>query len=657
MPRLSNSAIAELFDEMAELLEIRGGEPRRGWSFRRAARIVEHLPEPVDRMLAWGTFQKKRGVGVGTVHRVKQMLQTGTCDDLTALRGELPGVRELLKVKGIGASTIRFLHRRFRVSTVAQLETLARSGALHRLPRFGPEKAQAILHEIEIARRRREKVPLAEALATAEPIARAMREVPGAEQVTIAGSSRRRKAMVGDLDILVAADDPSPFIERLTRLPEVVEVLARRADGASVRLASLRQVDLRVVSFEHWGAALHQLTGSKMHNIALRARFNRHGLKLTERGIWRRDSGQLLKTGRTEEEIYAALGLPYIEPELRENLGELEAAEQGRLPRLIEAGDLRGDLHVATVGGDGTLVDGTLSGGTLSAMVHAARGLGYEYLAITDRLRSPACPGGQGAKSLHEQHEEIRRLSLEPGSPRLLSGADVDILADGTLAADPSLLEELDWVVASVRDELDMGRGEMTARCLRALETGLVDCLAHPTGRLLGERGPIDVDLERLFEAALRLGVALEVNGDPRRMDLDDVACHKARQMGVPVVISSGASTPDELGRVEFGLAMARRGWLEKKDVLNARPFEEIRGRRGLRIGSAGAVQLEIPGMPEDFGGEDALSEQLRLEPLGDELRERLQRYLEEGDDPELHQALGQISPNPLQEAFNLLSR
>jgi DNA polymerase (family 10) len=398
----SNQDVAALFYEMADLLEIRGGEAHRVYSFRRTARLLEKLPEPAARLLAWGTLQRKRGIGEGTVRRLKQILRTGTCDDLVRLRSAMPGVRELVAIQGVGPATARELYRRFRVTSVEHLEALARSGALLRLPRFTAERNARLLHEIAIAKRRVARVPLAEGVAIAETIAEKLRSFPDVAQVAIAGSCRRRKATVGDLDILVSAESPEGIVERFTGLDEVSEVLLRRTDGVNVRLASLRQLDLRVVPFDSWGAALQSFTGSKLHNIALRARFNRRGLKLTERGIFDRASGRLLRTGRTEAEIYGALGLALIPPELREDRGELEAAEEGLLASFIEDSGLRGDLHVQ-IEESAPPSDGE-SAGDLKGL--ARRPLDEE---LCRRLESYLRSGGDAALE-----KELRRRSSNP---------------------------------------------------------------------------------------------------------------------------------------------------------------------------------------------------------------------------------------------------
>ncbi|MCP4659467.1 MAG: DNA polymerase/3'-5' exonuclease PolX [bacterium] len=644
---------------MAELLAIQGNDPHRSRAFHRVARVIENLPEPIERMLRYGTLRKSPGIGDGTIHRVKQILRTGTCDDLLRLRAALPpGLRELIRLKGLGAKTVRRLYRELGIRTVQQLETAARSGLLGARARFGVDRVHKLLHEIQVYKLRLGKVPLIEALATAEKIAAELRALPQTIHAGEGGSLRRRKALIGDLDLLVASDDPEPVIDRFVHLPEVATVLGRRRDGGRVRLATGQQADLWVFSAASWGAGLHAFSGSKQHVVAMRTRAGRYGIHLSEHGISSRHDGRRLHHGAFEEEIFAAVGLPIIAPELRENLGEIEAAERGRLPSLITAEDLRGDLHMHTRASDGS--------GSAREMARAAVELGYEYMAVTDHSQSLSVANGLDERRLAAQVDQLRRLEQEMGCIHVLAGIEVNILADGRVDLDPAALRRLDWVVASVHDHLDMDGEEMTSRMLRAMETGLVDCIGHPTGRRLGRREPCAVDLDRLLGAARRLGVAMEVNGDPNRMDLDEVGCRQARELGVEVVISTDAHSPAHLARRRFGLASARRGWLEKKHVLNTRPVEAIRELRADRLRGHGIAvpRRAVPSFepaeaiaasaPErDTAG---LAAALDAAPLDATLVERLERYLREGDDPELEAALRQLSDNPIQQAFNLLA-
>ncbi|RMH15479.1 MAG: DNA polymerase/3'-5' exonuclease PolX, partial [Acidobacteria bacterium] len=574
----SNHDVARVFDEMAELLAIRGGDPHRVRAFQRVAKVIENLPQPVARALRYGTLQRTPGIGEGAVHRVKQILRRGTCDDLERLRAQIPaGLREMTRLRGLGARTVRRLHQQLGIASIDQLELAATSGLLlKRMPRMGAERIHAILQEIAVHRARGGKIPLVEALEIAAPLLEHLRQA-GAEQVAMGGSVRRRRAMIGDLDLLASAADPAPVIEAFLAAPGAESVISRRSDGGSIRLPNLRQVDLWVFPPESWGAGLHAFTGNKEHNVNLRTRAGRLGIHLSEHGISERDGGRRISTGRSEEEIYAAVGLPFIPVELRENLGEIEAAEAGRLPDLVGAGDLRGDLHMHTTWSDGTA--------GARDMVLAARRLGLEYVAITDHSLSLTVANGLDATRLREQRRELRRLQEEVAGIEILAGIEVDVLAGGALDLEASDLRPLDWVVASIHSDFDLDAEAMTSRLVRAMETGLVDCIGHPAGRKLGKREPYPLDLERLFTTARRLGVALEVNGGPRRMDLDDAACRQAREMGVTLVLNTDAHAPAHLHHHRrFALAMARRGWVERRHVLNARPVEEVRAWRRDRL-------------------------------------------------------------------------
>lgn len=664
MQRLSNAEVAALFREMAELLKIRGGDPHRVRAYGRVARVLENLPEPLERMLRFGTLSKQAWIGPGTVERIKQILRTGTCDDLEKLRAALPpGLRELMRLKGLGPSTVRLLFQRYRIQTLDELEQAIHSGLLARLPRFGVDRIHNILREVEGARRRRGKVPLYEALETVDRIAAELRDA-GALEATCGGSVRRRKAMIGDLDLLAAADDPRPLVERFTSLASAEDVLSSGNDAASIRLPTGQQADLWVFPLESWGAGLHAFSGSKEHVVALRTRAGRRGLHISEHGISHRTDGRRLSSGRTEEEIFAAVGLPWLEPEHRLGLNEIELADAGRLPRLIRDEDLRGDLHMHTDWSDGDSPP--------QAMIHAGADLGYEYLAITDHSKSLTVARGLDEERLQQQVRQLRDLEQQIGRLYVLAGSEVDILEDGSLDLDPKVLRGLDWVVASVHEHHDMDAATMTARIIRAIESGVVDCIGHPTGRRLGRREPYPLDLDRVIDAARRAGVALEANGGPRRMDLDDLGCRQAREQGVWVAVNTDAHSPGNLAKRDFALASARRGWLEKRHVLNAQPLDTIRDlradrlrREGLAVSVPRTIRLtaeteETPAPNERAAALQAdkaaaLAERLQAAGPDNELADRLERYMADGTDTELAAALALLSDNPLQEAFNRL--
>jgi DNA polymerase (family 10) len=587
MHRLENVEIARIFSEIADLLEISDGNPFRVRSFRRVAEVVRTLPEHVSAMLESGSLARVPGIGEGSLGRIREILETGTCSDHTELReAHPPGLLEMLRIEGMGPKTVKMVHRELGICSVDELEAAARAGHLAGLPRMGEKSQAKLLKAIAAHRQRSGRVLLGKALPVGLALLERLRAVPGVEQAELAGSCRRRVETVGDLDVLVAADESRAAMEAFVTAPEVLEVMLRGETKCSVRLTSGLQADLRVLSPGCFGAALHYFTGSKMHNIAIRDRGKRRGLRISEYGVFREADDTLLG-GATEEEVFAAVGLPFIPPELRENQGEIEAAEEGRLPRLVQPADLRGDLHVHSNWTDGNA--------SIEEMAEAARALGYQYLAITDHSRSLAMAGGLDEVRLAEQRREVREVEQRLGGPGLLSGIEVDILPDGSLDLPAEALAPLDWVVASVHSHFTLSEREMTERILRALRTGLVDCLGHPSGRLLGQRDAYPVDLERLIREAGRLGVAMELNAFPDRLDLDPLRCRRAKELGVPVAINTDAHATWHLAQRDFGIATARRGWLEPGDVLNAGPLEVVTERRRARLRRHG---LQVPAVP-----------------------------------------------------------
>lgn len=692
LARIENADVAAVFSEMADLLQIKGTDRHRTFAFRRSSRIIESLPEPVEVMLRHHTFEKMPGVGPGTVHRVKQILRTGTCEDLVRLRSDLPpGLREMMKIKGVGATTVRRVYQQLGVSSIGELELAARSGTLLSVPRMGHGTVSNILHGIEAYKVRRGRSSLHVAERAGHGIVDQMRELPAALQVALAGSVRRRKATIGDLDILVATDAPAEVAARFCTLAEVREVLVHGEGRSSVRIESGQQVDLRALPPASFGAGLHYFTGSKGHNIAIRRRGLRMDVKISDKGIFTSPEETRIASGETEEEIFAAVGLPWIAPELRENVGEVEAAAQGTLPRLVEAADLRGDLHMHTTHSDGS--------GTIMDMVDRAAELGYDYIAITEHSQSLSIARGLNEDQIALQLGQIRELAprAQERGVKLLAGVEVDILPDGELDLDLELLAQLDFVIASVHQWTNMGEAEMTTRVVRALNSGVVDCLGHPTGRRPGRRDPFALDFEAVLDAAKRMDVALECNGGPNRMDLPDTLCRRAKEAGVAVALNTDAHSARHLGRMEYALAMARRGWLEPRNVLNCAPWETIRARRRERLHRSGVqstgplpaaqgdleardsgfgdpeethawseIEGEVLEAPARLGDEAVLDEEQAASlierfaadgPLDDALRERLDAFLRGAADPTLEAALADGGSQPLQRAFDLLQR
>ncbi|HXZ48813.1 MAG TPA: DNA polymerase/3'-5' exonuclease PolX [Usitatibacter sp.] len=569
-----NADIAAAFDEIADLLELEGANPFRVRAYRNAARVVGELQlDLAARLAEGGELPKLAGIGEDLAAKIAEMGATGRMHALEELRTHFPaGITELLRLPGLGPKRAAALHDRLHVDSLEDLKRAARSGKLREIPGFGERSEQKLLEAVEARLTKSRRFKLAVAAQYAEPLARYL----GA---TVAGSYRRRKETVGDLDFLVASLDPAGAIERFAGYSEVKEVLARGTTKASVVLASGIQADLRVVPPESFGAALHYFTGSKAHNIAVRRLGMALGLKVNEYGVFR---GTKRIAGATEESVYRAVGLPYIEPELREMQGELQAAREGTLPTLVALADLKGDLHAHTSATDGR--------NTLREMALAAKAAGMQYLAITDHSRHLAMARGLDATRLARQGREIDALNASLGGIVLLKGIEVDILEDGSLDLPAEALAKLDVVVGAVHGKLDLARDRQTRRVLAAMDSPHLDILAHPTGRLIDEREPCELDMAAVMRKARERGVCLEINSQPDRLDLNDVHCRMARDMGVTVSIDTDAHSVDGLADLRYGVGQARRGWIGKEQVLNARPLAALRralGRKPTRVKEA----------------------------------------------------------------------
>lgn len=577
---MDNAAIARALDDLADLQELSGIAVFKVRAFRTAARAIEGLADSVADLAKNGKLVGIRGVGEGVARRVSELLESGVIAEAEELRKKLPpGLLELMNLPGIGLKTAQQVWNERGISSIDELEKAAREGKLRDLPRFGQKREEKLVAAIEAYRKRAQgpkRRPMAEALVTGEAIVTRMRAVPGVEACELAGSLRRRAETVGDLDVLVAAEveHAKAITAAFVEAPEVSEILARGETKSSVVLEGGMQCDLRIVPLESWGAALQYFTGSKDHNVAMRTLAVKKKLKVSEWGVFDETGARV--AGKDEAEVYAAIGMRVMPPELRENRGEIEASLKDELPSLVALHDLRGDLHMHTNETDGR--------GTLAQMVRAAKERGLDYVAITDHSETLAFVRGMSRERLRAQRTVLREVERAEGF-RVFAGLEADILADGTLDLD-DLLGELDWVVGSVHQRLDMPRDVMTARVIRAVESGKIDCLGHPTGRQLGSRDPSPLDMEQVLAAMNRAGVAIELNSSPTRLDVDEHLARMARDAGVPVVINSDAHATRELAHVRFGIGIARRAWLGKEHVLNTLTADRIvawreeRGRR-----------------------------------------------------------------------------
>ena len=572
-----NADIAGAFGEIADLLEIGDANPFRVRAYRNAARVIGELQLDVAAVIRRGeTLPKLPGIGEDLSGKIHELATTGHCSLLERLRKSLPpAVTDLLRIPGLGPKRVKALYHDLDVQTLEQLLRAARDGRIRALPGFGEKSELKILQAVEARLLKPRRYKLATAAQYAQALAAYLREARGARQVVIAGSLRRMRETVGDIDILATAAPANDLIERFARYSEVKEVLSQGSTRSSVTLKSGMQVDLRVVPEESYGAALHYFTGSKAHNIALRRLAQARGLKLNEYGVFK---GEKRVAGDTEESVFACVGLPWIAPELREDRGEIEAARAGRLPRLVELADLRGDLHSHTKWSDGYH--------SVREMAEAAKAHGLAYLAITDHSRRLTAAHGLDPERLRRQLDEIARTEV-PGVT-LLRGIEVDILEDGTLDLPDSVLNDLDVVIAAVHSRFNLSRERQTERILKALDHPLVSILAHPLGRLIETREPYDVDMLRIIRKAAARGRFLELNAHPERLDLLDTCCRMAKDEGVLVSVNSDAHSAQQFDNLKYGIGQARRGWLEKHDVLNSRTLAELRALiRGSHAGAA----------------------------------------------------------------------
>ena len=561
---VQNAEIAAMFDQAAELLEIEGENQFRVRAYRRAARVLEGLPKAVGSLLKSGKdLSELPGIGKDLAGKIADIVKTGHFNLLDTLKRKLPGeLGDMAALPGLGPKRIKLLYDKLKVRTLNDLREAIKAGRLRELRGFGPAIEEKLLGALEKPRsEKRFKISVAEA--EAEALVAFLR---GRGRVVVAGSYRRRRDTVGDLDVLVTAKNGAAVGNRLVEYDNVAQVVAHGPTRTTVILRSGLQVDVRAVPEASYGAALMYFTGSKAHNIALRGIANQHGWKLNEYGLF---SGKRRIAGATEEDVYKKIGLPFIEPELREDRGEIAAAQAGKLPRLVKLSDIRGDLHVHSEWTDGTV--------PIAGMAAAAQARGYEYIALTDHSRRVAMTHGLDPTRLARQIHEIDRLNEKLGNFKILRGIEVDILKDGSLDLPDASLAKLDIVVAAVHSHFDLPRKAQTERVIRALENRHLSILAHPTGRLIGEREPYDIDMDRVISTAREAGCYLEINAEPDRLDLNDLHARAAKLAGVKLAVSTDAHSTDAFQYMRFGIDQARRAWLTADDVLNTRPLAELR--------------------------------------------------------------------------------
>jgi DNA polymerase (family 10) len=573
---MTNQEIADVFQQIGDMMDILGENRFKVIAYRRAAENILHLGQDIRAYWQAGTLQEIPGIGQAIADKIDELLTTGHLEYYERLQDQVPpGVVSLLRIPDVGPKTAKLLWEELGLQSVAEVGEAARSGKLRGLKGMGAKSEAKILSGIELLNRRSDRIPLGTALPVAVDLLEGLKATcPEVIHATVAGSLRRMRSTIGDIDLLAASETPAAVMRAFAGHPRVAEIVLSGPTKTTVRLQNGLQVDLRVLEPDRWGAALQYFTGSQAHNIRIRELAQKQGLSLSEYGFKRQDGSEILCP--EEKQVYETLSLPWIDPELREDRGEIQAALAGTLPALIQWEDIQGDLHAHTGWSDGVATPGE--------MAEAARARGYRYLVISDHTQSLGVASGLNPERLREQRAEIDEFNKQWDDFTLLQGCELEIKADGTLDFPDEVLAGLDLVVASVHTSLRQEREQITERVMCALHNPYVDVIGHPSGRILGQREASALDLDAVIEEAARTGTALEVNSIPERLDLDDVHVRRARELGVKVAIDSDAHHPDGLDTLRFGLATARRGWATAADVLNTLSLEDIRAWRRARI-------------------------------------------------------------------------
>ena len=565
---MKNLEVADIFNKIADILELKGDNPFRIRAYQRAAQNIQDLSEDIEEISKREELEKLPGIGKDLALKIKEIIETGGLNHYEELKSEMPaGLLELLSVPGLGPKTIKLLYENLKIDSIGQLEKMAQGHKLQGLPGLQAKTEENILRGIELIRQRKERMPLGLALPLAEEIINSLKKMAQVKRISPAGSLRRKKETIGDIDILVTSGEPETVMDLFTRLPYAEKIIAHGRTKSSIITREGIQVDLRVVSPDSFGAALCYFTGSKAHNIHIRDMAKSEGLKINEYGVFREKSGRKL-AGKEEEDVYKTINLSLIPPELREDRGEIETALEGRLPRLIELGQIKGDLHVHSKWSDGYH--------SIEELARAAQDRGYEYIAVADHSKSLTVAGGLTEEELLKKIEEIRKLNKKLKNFRILAGAEVDIRSDGSLDYGDDILRRLDIVIAAIHTGFKQSKEILTGRIVKAMQNSLVHIIAHPTGRLMGVRDAYELDMEEILKTARETNTALEINAYPERLDLDDINSRRAKEAGVKLAISTDAHHLVQLNTMSLGVSVARRAWLEKKDVLNALPLEKL---------------------------------------------------------------------------------
>lgn len=568
MRRIENIEVAWIMSEIGDLLELQGETVFKVRAYRKAAKTIAHLTSDLNKLAGEKKLEEVPGIGKAIAAKIEELIKTGRIKYYDDLKAGIPeGLLEILHIPGVGSKMAQELYRKLGITSLDELEQAAKKRLLRTLPGMGNKTEQNILRGIEMLKNGVERTTLGIADSISGSFVSFLKSLPGVEFAGAAGSVRRMKDTIGDIDLVAGSGSPQQVIEIFTRHPQVRNVISHGDTKASVVTMMGVQVDLLVVTPEQYWSALHHFTGSKEHNVRLREIAHKQGLKINEFGVFERESEKPLPvTG--EEDIYTHLGLPYMPPEIREDLGEIEAAEKGELPSLLEPADIKGDLHIHSNWSDGV--------NSIEQIVEKARELGYQYIAITDHSKSLGIARGLSTEKLHEQGEYIRSLNNELNDIEVISGIETDILSNGDLDYPDEILAQRDVVVASIHSGFKQDAEKITGRIISAMKNKYVDIIAHPTGRLVARRDPYAVNMEEIFDAAAKYGTALEINASPDRLDLNDKYVRRAAEQRIKICINTDAHEISRMEEMRYGVGTARRGWLEKDDVLNAMDYNQL---------------------------------------------------------------------------------
>lgn len=568
MRQLKNLELSRIFEQIVRILKIKGENPFKIRAYEKIALVLENLPIDIETIYRQGGLNNIPGVGEGIAKKIEEFLTTGKLEYYEKLKETIPaGVIDLLDISEVGPKTAKLLYEELGVDNIEKLEKAVRQHRIKDLPGMGDKSEDNILRGIELYKRRKERVLLGTALPLAEEIVESLSRLDETDKISFAGSLRRKKETIGDIDILMTSQKSEKIVKTFTSLPQVREILAEGPTKSSVITKGDIHVDVRVVEPISFGAALQYFTGSKAHNIKLRELAIKKGLKINEYGVFDVKIDRRI-AGESEQEIYQILDLPFILPELREDRGEIEAAQENRLPQLIEYSQIKGDLHLHTKWSDGAH--------TIRQMAEAAKKKGYKYIAITDHSQSLKFAGGLTEERLREQIEEIQKLNQELSNFTVFTGIEVDIKSDGSLDFSDEILSKLDVVIAAIHSGFKQESKIITGRIIKAMQNKFVNIIAHPTGRLIGFRESYNVDINKIMDVAAETGTVLEINAYPERLDLNDVYCRMAKDRGVQLAIETDAHSIDGLEFMNLGVDVARRGWLEEKDVINTLPLDKL---------------------------------------------------------------------------------